>query len=398
MQKIIPAFIVIVVIIASLIMQYPITIGQQNSSSYGVPLEAVEEYSAVNLSDLKGKEFKVFYIHREGEVVDRLNQILYLVSDDPSSIAGHLELVGTRELGPEKIYVFHGVYSGKDVVVALGDMGSFLIRIGDGRTGSYMSYYMTYNYINIIKKTMTVSTRYSIKYAGQYGERTAYERIGYICNVSGGTTTCTVPANQSVQKILYNPYEVYYIYIDGYRVEPPIRVRCCVPEYNSGLRAVYVEGFIPWLTSRVDVFRVDEAYLNKIVSLAKQAGMNVKSYDDLIIEDMYLHRGNGTLSPIILLRKDYTLFWVELGKDGPIPGPSAGLLDSGRFSSGNEDKGIRIDWESILSSTEAVSTNSTSSKEPHTPLVLVLTIFITLVSVAFLTGYYLGYKRQGSKL
>jgi hypothetical protein len=353
----------------------------------------------LTLKDLQGKEFMIFYVKRiypssvsQGTMkYDTLSswliQVLYLVSNDPYSITKKLRLEGISNFNDEKIYVYHGVLNNTDIIVALGDLGHFYIRVGDGRANVYVSCNSSYNYdeniLSAIRGRLPDKPEIlKIKWSGQYSEE-AYMRIGKICNKTNNTITCYIPSNQSINKVLYNPYEVYYICIYGYRIEPPLRIRCCDPRYNNGLLAVYVEGFIPTLTNKVDTVIIDNEYLSKIIDIVKSMGLKINSYDELIVENTYLTLGvNDKLVPIIILRYGNIRILIELDRDKPV---LRGYASFSNLSKVNKDidEGIKIDWNNILSSISRQNTNN-QNIEPIYYYLVFLALAIIIATIIYL--------------
>jgi len=156
--------------------------------------------------------------------------------------------------------------------------------------------------------------------------------------VNGTVTTCTTPEFPQLNVVFYNPYEVFYIYIDGYRLEPSIRIRCCNPEF---------EGFIPTLRKPTE-FTLDDSYIGKIVESLKNNGLSTDA-GNLVVDDMYLALSSKgeQLVPVVVLRAGNTVAWVELRQDGPYMKGVAGTMGS------TPVKGdYRLDWDKILANME----------------------------------------------
>jgi len=263
-------------------------------------------------------------------------------------------VVGYARNNQENIYVYKAVMNNTEVLVAVGDLGDFYIRVGDGGAGAYQVCNLSINYPGgfrgfVLQEIIRywVGATADIIWGGQYGETTGYQSIAYICDVVNGTvTTCTTPESPQLNVVFYNPYEVFYIYIDGYRLEPSIRIRCCNPEFE-GFHATYVEGFIPTLRKPTE-FTLDDSYIGKIVESLKNNGLSTDA-GNLVVDDMYLALSlrDEQLVPVVVLRAGNTVAWVELRQDGPYVKGIAGTMGS------TPVKGdYRLDWNKILANME----------------------------------------------
>ncbi len=327
------------------------------------------------LADYIETEFKIYHVKRltkvndsngiirDDEINDRKINLLYLVTSDPFPIAKNLSLKGKASYMDENLYVFEGKYAGKDIVVVVGDEGHFLIRVGDGTTGAYRM-------CNISEQkdrpplTFIVPKAFDIKFKGQFGESEAYTKVGKICGTGAGAT-CTYPMNASVERVLFNPYEVYYLELDGYRLEPPLRIRCSIPQYNNGLKAVYVEGFVPPLVagSKIDKITLDEELAHQILDLARRSGINVQSPSELSVKDVYLTLApGGTVIPVLVLTHENTMLAVGLTPDKPEFLASAGLIGTPGGENSTADTGMRLDWDSILSNVTQIHKHSRTTE------------------------------------
>jgi len=243
-------------------------------------------YSVKRITPLNGTD-SLTGIIRYDELNDWILDVMYLITNNPASVRSGLVYKGYSIMGYEKIYVYEKDYNGEKLVIAVGDHGHFYIRLGSGEASVYQSCNISFTNFteNILAAIMgrLPEKQLKIVWKGQYGEKTAYMMTESVCYLVGNATVCSTLASRSVEKIVYNPYEVYYIYLDGYRIEPPIRVRCCSPSYNNGLSTTYVEGFIPTLGREVFEVKLDDKYMNEIMSLIKQAEPRATNYDELVV-------------------------------------------------------------------------------------------------------------------
>lgn len=331
-----------------------------NSSS----INNTSEDSLANktLADYIGTEFNIYHVKRLTKVDEIDNQkvnLLYFITSDPFLIDKNLSLKGKASYIDEDLYVFEGKYNNRNIVVVVGDEGHFLIKVGDGTTGAYRMC----NLSELRDKpplTFIVPKAFNIKFKGQFGESEAYTKVVKICGTGAGAT-CTYPKNSSVQRVLINPYEVYYLELDGYRLEPPLRIRCSIPQYNDGLKAVYVEGFIPPLVagSKIEKITLNEELAYQIIDLARKSNITVQSPSELIVKDVYLALApGGMVIPVLVLTHENNVLVVGLTPDKPMFLASAGL--TGALSGGDltVDTGMRLDWESILSNVTQIHEHS----------------------------------------
>ncbi len=361
------------------------------------------EFSAYNstgnitLDKYIGKKLETYFLDRLNpgeagseainscEIRSRLNYIVSLIAKgiDPLVITEKLKHIGDTKYLDENIWVYEGVYRGHKVLIAVGDLGSFYVKIDNGETGSYYACGKSLN--ESLKETHIVLYKgMKVKYYGQYGELTQMIKPGMICNVSNGTTMCSPPSNQSVRKVLYNPYEVYYVYLDGSRIEPPIRVRGSYPEYTDGFRIVYMEGFVPVkIISKKDVV-INKDMINTIVKMFREEGYNVAGPDKIIVDDVYLAMNNeSSLIPVLKLRYKNALALVGIDTKGVM------LLSFGVFAGSagddNGDHGLKINWDSILSNINAVNGENNGSSNDKTEIyTIVLTLALAMVAVYLL--------------
>jgi hypothetical protein len=350
------------------------------------------DYTGKTLSQYKGVEFEIYHVRRlqvpeskgiirYNEIADFLSNALYLITNNPADILSKLRYSGYTTLKSEKIYVYVGSYNGSEIIVAVGDMGHFYIKVGDGKASVYQSCNLSFrNYLENIRSVIRgrlPDNEVKIMWKGQYGEKTAYMMTGQVCYIVNSTTICTQPKSPSIEKTLYNLYEVYYIYLGSYRIEPPIRVRCCDPRYQ-GVSAVYVEGFIPTLSRNVSKVILDDTYIDKIVSLIRETGINANK-DNLLVEDIYLtlDPGNGLLIPVLVLKYENMKFWIGLEEDKPL------LLSYGSYTGSGDspregDNGLRLNWNNIISSAMRTKTSSEDYN-----IIIYTIIFIAVIPIAF---------------
>jgi len=353
-----------------------------------------------------GMELKIYVLGRirEGndkypgiispnEYTERVKEILYFISSDPEKVFSNLKLYGYTQYLNETIRIYKGVYSGHNILVALGDLGSFLVKIDNGETGTYCSCNLTN--ITLKSKHIILHRDLIVKYHGQYAEQTVMARPGMICNVVNGTTTCSTPSTAIVQQYLYNPYEVYYLYIDGFRIEPPIRIRCSIPEYSDGLLAVYVEGFIPHkITKKVSV-KLTYELVQDIINKLRDEGLDIKDPREVYVEDMYLTLApSHKMIPVLKLRYSNTVAWIGIDSNGVTLLSFA--VFSGMGGAGNGDQGLRIDWDNILSKATITNTNTrrndiASGYIDNVLIILLLTAFIAVVTLVL----YMKRSRAG---
>jgi len=348
------------------------------------------------LSDYIGVNFKDYYIDRleradrapEGiikldEVRQRMATVLYFISSNPYSILNSLKLTGIAKYLDENLYVYTGNFNGVDIELVVGDLGDFLIKVGDGTTGAYMSCNLTDSgLVPIIAAELPLGS--GLVYQGQYGEMEALTRVGMVCNSVNGTFVCRSPSNSTVERILYNPYEVYYVNLHGQRLEPPIRIRCSNPEYNGGLKAVYVEGFIPRLViSRSENLTLDMSMAREIVDLVKSRGVNISEPDELIVRDIYYALAPGQrIIPVLVLIHGNTIILVGLHLDGPMYMGEAAILGIQESSRVVNDQGLRLDWNQILSNVQHPgSSGNEGISSSRVAIVAVVAVAISLAII-----------------
>ncbi len=392
------------VLIISLLLLSPIT--QLIVPVNPAPVMRGEEFSAYNSTDnftldkYVDKKLEIYFLDRltpgeagsgainPSEIRSRLNYIVTLIAKgtDPMEITEKLKHIGNTKYLDENIWVYEGIYRGHRVLIAVGDLGSFYVKVDNGITGSYYACGKSLN--ESLMETHIVLYKYmTVKYYGQYGEFTQMIEPGMVCNVSNDTTTCSPPSNQSIRKVLYNPYEVYYVYLDGLRIEPPIRVRGSYPEYTDGFRIVYMEGFIPVKIINKENVVITRDMINIIVKMFREEGYNVAGPDKIIVDDIYLTMNNESrLIPVLKLRYKNALALVGIGTKGVM------LLSFGVFAGSagydNGDHGLRINWDSILSKINAVNEENTGNGNDKND---VYTIVLTLALVV-LAAYLLWIK------
>ncbi|MCE4624721.1 MAG: hypothetical protein F7C35_02495 [Desulfurococcales archaeon] len=316
------------------------------------------------LSDYMWTEFKVYPVERlstaEGnngvirldEVRDRLVNLLYLVSPDPHSIAGNLSFKDRASYMGEYFYIFSGHYDKDEVLAIIGDEGDFLIKVGDGTTGAYMMCNLTGQQGRPPLSFLIPPNIMGLEFDGQYGESEALQKVGEICG--NASTTCTQPENATVETVLINPYEVYHLELDGYKIEPPLRIRCTDPRYSGGLKAVYVEGFIPKLDINGEQnFILTKKRITEIVDLVRSAGVNVNSPDELTVKDIYLTLipNQTLLVPVMVLAGRGTVIHVGLTPNKPIFLSAAGQMEGPSQEGSSNGYWVRLDWENIISNT-----------------------------------------------
>jgi hypothetical protein len=349
------------------------------------------------LSDYIGAEFKAYPIARleslesvpEGvikldEVKDRLANILYLVSSDPFSIVVNLTHIGKARYLGENFYAYKGIYKGRVVEAVIGDLGDFLVKIGDGATGAYLMCNLTTDEPRP-PLSFILPRNAKVELYGQFGEREALSMVDMVCENVNNTLVCTRPENATVERRLFNPYEVYYIVVDGYRLEPPLRIRCADPKHNNGLRAVYVEGFIPRLSfSKAQRVVLNEAMAQDIVKLARESGIDVTKPEELTVRGIYLTMASEQMViPTLVLMHENTMILVGLHPSGPIFLGSAGLIGSPGAEEALLDSGLRLDWEDILSNMEYVKHTREEGVQVHL-VVLGIVLVVTALAVALM--------------
>ncbi len=356
--------------------------------------EDTEHYTS--LKDLKGKTFKLYKVRRItrpntksgiiklDELNEWLSQVLYLITCEPSRIFTRLQMKGYSMLNEEKIYVFEYKTNKTRLIVALGDLGHFYIRINSGRANEYESCNVSFrNYLENIKSAIRGRLPdkpefLKIVWKGQYGEKTAYMITGHICNVTNNTTTCYVPTSRINGKVFYNPYEVYYFYLEGYRLEPPLKVRCCNPKLNDGFSAVYVEGFIPTLGRELVRVRIDDKYLDEILSQIREAGVNVDDPGKLLVEDIYLSLGrNETLTPFIVLRYQNLKFWIAIEDRHPLLTSYGSFVSSTSVSEYHGE--VKIDWDNILANIKPLNTQTNNNVVIDLSILLIVIVVIVVI-------------------
>jgi len=369
LQKLVLGIILLATIILPYLLAGGMTLPENKASNLGVAQAGLQDGSKT-LAEMKGMVLRNYPVKRlEGptgfsgwvtygvmccdELTDFTHFLGYFISKGPISEKTE---VGYARYNQENIYVYKAIMNKTEVLVAVGDLGDFYIRVGDGKAGAYQVCNHTINYPggfkglvleNIIMGRLNAASSVDIIWGGQYGEMTGYQSVAYICDVVNGTvTTCTTPESPQLNVVFHNPYEVFYIYIDGYRLEPPIRIRCCNPEFG-GFHATYVEGFIPTLRKPTE-FTLDDSYIGKIVESLKNNGLSTDA-GNLVVDDMYLalsSRGEQ-LVPVVVLRAGNTVAWVEFRQDGPYVKGVAGTMGS------TPVKGdYRLDWNKILANIE----------------------------------------------
>ena len=360
-----------------------------------IPLATITyTYEGQDLNNYLNRNLKIYILERiqspreiEGiisldEYRDRLNHVLYLISKDPYEIAQNLSLTGTTKYLDENIMIYEGTYKGHRIIVALGDLGHFMIKIDDGETGAYCMCNLTEN---ILKVTHVILYRdMEFKYSGQYAEQTAVSRIGRICNITNGTTTCYTPGTSEVTVSLINPYEIYYFYIDGIRIEPPLRIRCSIPKFNDGFQAVYVEGFIPHKISNVINITLTSKRISSIVDLLKQENIDISSPDELVVDDTYLVLIPGQrLIPVFKLRHQNIVAWIGLNDNETILLSLASFTGKGTTNTG--DQGLRIDWDDILANASFDKTSTRSLLENSFTLTI-MAIIVMVFSIIYIVS------------
>ncbi len=212
-----------------------------------------------------------------------------------------------------------------------------------------------------------------------------------IYSLAFGTTTCSLPSTATVQKYLHNPYEVYYVYIDGYRIEPPIRIRCTLPQYSDGFSAVYMEGFaLPKITDE-KIVRLTLEMIDNMVDIFREEGVNVRDPSDIQVGDLYLILASGQkMIPVLRLRHGNTVAWIGIDSEKIIL-LSFGVL-SGAMNSNISDLGIRIDWDSILSNTTTSINYSEGGFNDLQVIVLLLALSVAILFVALYVKRY-GFEK-----
>ncbi len=359
-----------------------------------VSMESYGDYRS--LKELKGKIFELYKVKRitmlnskpgiiqYDELTDWLSHVLYLVTSEPSKILKQLQLKGYSTLNEEKIYIYEYRNNTMDFTVALGDLGHFYIKINNGEANEYQSCNISFkDYLENIRSVIRGRLPdkpgiLKILWKGQYGEKTGFMVIGRVCNITNTTTTCYIPTSRTVEKVLYNPYEVYYIYLKGYRIEPPIKVRCCNPKYNYGFSAVYAEGFIPTLGREVIRVRIDDKYLNEILSQIKEVGVNIDDPDKLVVEDIYLSLGrNETLIPFIVLRYQNMRFWIAIEDKHPLLASYGSFISSNSISEYHGE--VKIDWNNVLAHVKPL--NNPTSNNTMMELSIALVIVVIMISI-----------------
>ncbi len=332
-----------------------------------------------------GREFKVYLLGRLGssdsiDYLDRAREILYLVSNNASQVSGALTFEGYATYLNENISVYRGTYSNREIAVAIGDLGLFLIRIGDGKTGAY--HICNLSLEELRAHSIIRDQRLSLKYKGQYGEETVERIVGIVCNVTNGTKTCYTPATPRTERFLENPYEIYYIYLDGLRIEPPIRIRCSIPKYNEGFKAVYAEGFIPYEIAGETSFILTSDRAGEILDTLHSKEPSINNLGDIVVEDIYLSPILGDkLVPVLKLRYRNIIAVVALDTDTSI------LLSIGVFIGephNGEIHGTVIDWDNILSS--ATKPSALEKNNIHVGIGdIVIALSFILVPIAIVT-------------
>jgi len=360
-----------------------------------IPLSTIiYTYDGQDLNNYLNMNLKIYILERihgsreiEGiisldEYRDRLNHILYLISKDPYGIAQNLSLTGFAKYLDENIMIYKGTYKGHKIIVALGDLGHFMIKIDNGETGAYSICNLTED---ILRVTHVILYRdMEFKYSGQYAEQTAVSRIGRICNITNGTTTCYTPSTSEITESLINPYEIYYFYIDGIRIEPPLRIRCSIPKFNDGFQAVYVEGFIPHKISNVINITLTSKRISDIVDLLKQEDIDISSPDELVVEDTYLVLIPGQrLIPVFKLRYQNIVAWIGLNDNETILLSIASFTGNGSMNTG--DQGLRIDWNYILANASFDKTSTRSLLENSFTLTI-MAIIVVIFSIIYIVS------------
>ncbi len=333
--------------------------------------------TSIKPRDLIGKEIPALTIWR-GRIDRALNYISGICRCDTGLLFRNwreAELDGV-------IYKFS---SDNGNLMVVGDNGYLYLRIGDGKSLETISYENLfenatdelYQLIGDIGKYFdVVGDGYRVVYKGLSGE----EKIESIEGVAIYPNGTTKPINKTSVEYV-NPYDVYYIVIDGYRLEPPIIIRAIKPGSSSlGTKVQYLKALIP-IVRHYKRIRVTEEMVNEIVlTYIDRAGVDP---GDVRIYDIYLaiSPDNNYILPAIKVGSisSSVVYWFQITWDGKVK-ELVNAVFSG--ATGSSDQGGLIEGDEIIRRISGGGVFGLSSNNIY--LVLIVATIIAIATLALI--------------
>ena len=331
-----------------------------------------------HLEYLVGKEFTVYAIESQDtdKLVESINDFVW---------GGDGEVIVEESL-------FHS-NEGFDITIYNGDgVRAYVISVGyvkyivkDGKSLPYLSYHyydMNASLLRDLIRNFMEIDHFDLVYAGSEGDIKVVEISEWIypndTTKTGGKTVHYT-----------NPYDKYYIVLDGIRIGYPIKIRGVDKNEVIGRLPIiqYLEIVLPKIKSSYKI-KLDYSMIEEITSIYNKAFNDDAEPGDLIIADIYylFSKDGSRLLPTIKLYKEGTgnVVWIQLYED------RVELLSAATYASSNigeDDQSINIE--------KLLSTSDINSNNPFTynDILMYIVMSIPLLLGIGLVAYKLNHRR-----
>ena len=331
-----------------------------------------------HLEFLVGKEFTVYIIESQdlGKLVESINDFVW---------NGDGEVIVEESLFHSNEGFDIAIYNGDDVRAYVISVGYVKYIVKDGRSLPYLSYHyydMNASLLRDLIRNFMEIDHFDLVYAGSEGDIKVVEISEWIypndTTKTGGKTVHYT-----------NPYDKYYIVLDGVRIGYPIKIRGVDKIDVIGRLPIiqYLEMVLPKIKSSYKI-KLDYSMVEEIALIYNRAFNDAAELRDLIIADIYylFSKDGSRLLPTIKLYKEGTgnVVWIQLYED------RVELLSAATYAASNigeDDHSINIE--------KLLSTPDISSNNPFTynDILIYVIMSIPLLLGIGLVAYKLNHRR-----
>ncbi len=331
-----------------------------------------------HLEFLVGKEFTVYIIESQdlGKLAESINDFVW---------NGDGEVIVEESLFHSNEGFDIAIYNGDDVRAYVISVGYVKYIVKDGRSLPYLSYHyydMNASLLRDLIRDIMEIDHFDLVYAGSEGDIKVVEIREWIY-----PNDTTKTGRKTVHYT--NPYDKYYIVLDGVRIGYPIKIRGVDKIDVIGRLPIiqYLEMVLPKIKSSYKI-KLDYSMVEEIALIYNRAFNDAAELRDLIIADIYylFSKDGSRLLPTIKLYKEGTgnVVWIQLYED------RVELLSAATYAASNigeDDHSINIE--------KLLSTPDISSNNPFTynDILIYVIMSIPLLLGIGLVAYRLNHRR-----